>query len=534
MALTKVTYSMISGASANVKDFGAVGDGVADDTAEIQAAIDSGAASVYFPAGTYLVKGADTFNSVVLAGVSNQMLYGEGAASVLKLGAHTVQAHRMLRLENVSNVQIFDLMFDGNKNQQTDPIDEQSHCIFTTDADNIIVKNCFLKNAKGDGILIYGLSNPGSTNVLVDGCTFDGNVRQGVSIVRGKNIRIIGNDIGNTTGNNPGAGIDIEADNAGATLEQISVVGNNIHDNYWGVFMNELAPANNIVIDGNTFENNRSAPIMCRGQNIVISNNAIYPVGLVNPSAAIELQSCDEVTVVGNTIVGGYDANERGGIRIWGGTNFISIVGNNISNTNASGLWFNLLFSSTPGNAESITTVGNSFKNCTAASSSSGVILIQAEVAGRSPRLITIEANSIRDTRSPSGDQADYAIEFTNIDSALAQLIYVLNNTVEGTTQDTNTASNMRFIKGILSCGATLNFDLTSTASQDLTVNAPGARLGDTVMLGVPNGSVTADTLFWAWVSANDIITVRAMRIAGTPNPASGVFNLTYGSLMTT
>ena len=37
----------------SVKDFGAVGDGVTDDTAAIQAAIASGAKSLYFPAGTY-------------------------------------------------------------------------------------------------------------------------------------------------------------------------------------------------------------------------------------------------------------------------------------------------------------------------------------------------------------------------------------------------------------------------------------------------------------------------------------------------
>lgn len=39
----------------SVKDFGAVGDGTADDTAAIQAAVDSGADSIYFPEGTYLV-----------------------------------------------------------------------------------------------------------------------------------------------------------------------------------------------------------------------------------------------------------------------------------------------------------------------------------------------------------------------------------------------------------------------------------------------------------------------------------------------
>lgn len=38
----------------SIKDFGAVGDGVTDDTASIQAAIDSGATSIYRPEGVYL------------------------------------------------------------------------------------------------------------------------------------------------------------------------------------------------------------------------------------------------------------------------------------------------------------------------------------------------------------------------------------------------------------------------------------------------------------------------------------------------
>lgn len=78
----------------------------------------------------------------------------------------------------------------------------------------------------------------------------------------------------------------------------------------------------------------------------------------------------------------------------------------------------------------------------------------------------------------------------------------------------------------ILTATASLNFDLTANATQDLTITVTGAAAGDVVSLGVPHGSVTADTLFFAWVSAADTVTVRAMRIAGTPDPASGTFRV--------
>ena len=52
MSLTKATFSMIDGAPANVLDFGAIGNGVADDTAAFNAAIAT-QRSVYVPAGTY-------------------------------------------------------------------------------------------------------------------------------------------------------------------------------------------------------------------------------------------------------------------------------------------------------------------------------------------------------------------------------------------------------------------------------------------------------------------------------------------------
>lgn len=62
----------------SVKDFGAVGDGVTDDTAAIQAALDAGK-RVYIPTGTYLV------SSRLQIGPTNMnVLYGDGIKTVIK------------------------------------------------------------------------------------------------------------------------------------------------------------------------------------------------------------------------------------------------------------------------------------------------------------------------------------------------------------------------------------------------------------------------------------------------------------------
>lgn len=102
MSLTKATYSMIDGAVVNILDFGADPTGATDSTAAIQAAIDTGDGTIFYPDGTYLVDG------VVIK--SNQRHLGSGAATLTTTGnAFEPQG-------NSSNVIIEDLIFAGTGN----------------------------------------------------------------------------------------------------------------------------------------------------------------------------------------------------------------------------------------------------------------------------------------------------------------------------------------------------------------------------------------------------------------------------------
>ena len=109
MALTKTHNRMIAGAPVNVKDFGAAGDGVTDDTAAIQAALDSGN-TVYIPAGTYKITSSLTTTTALV-------MYGDGDRTVIDAtdagftGNYAIEATGSLTQieELLSNVSKYDL-----------------------------------------------------------------------------------------------------------------------------------------------------------------------------------------------------------------------------------------------------------------------------------------------------------------------------------------------------------------------------------------------------------------------------------------
>lgn len=88
MSLTKVSYSMISGAVANVLDFGADPTGVVSSTTAFQDAINS-SNNVFVPAGTYLIDGTLTIpddDTIVTNGFN---FYGASTETSIIVGDNT-------------------------------------------------------------------------------------------------------------------------------------------------------------------------------------------------------------------------------------------------------------------------------------------------------------------------------------------------------------------------------------------------------------------------------------------------------------
>ncbi|HYR58746.1 MAG TPA: glycosyl hydrolase family 28-related protein, partial [Chthoniobacteraceae bacterium] len=59
-ALTLIAAFAARAETKTVRDFGAVGDGKADDTAAIQKAVDSGIGGIVFPKGSYRISATIT------------------------------------------------------------------------------------------------------------------------------------------------------------------------------------------------------------------------------------------------------------------------------------------------------------------------------------------------------------------------------------------------------------------------------------------------------------------------------------------
>ena len=202
--------------------FGATGDGVADDTQAIKAAIQSLSnhnAVLYFPPGTYLVT-----EDIDLK--SNITVKGSGEASVIRRAGNVLTHYRVFRCVNVSNVHICDLSIHGDKDQHMGSSGEWGMCVSLEGTRNVSIDRCWLMNGWGDGVYIGVADETGGPycqHITIRDSKIVGNRRNGISVISVDGLTIDGCLISTTKGTLPEAGIDFEPNLADQVVKNVRI-----------------------------------------------------------------------------------------------------------------------------------------------------------------------------------------------------------------------------------------------------------------------------------------------------------------------
>ena len=322
--------------SVSVKDFGAVGDGVTDDTAAIQAALDVG--------GRILVNHGCVFVvSSVLSIKSNTHLYGDGVSSAIKLAAGA-DAH-MMQNQNYAagsneNIVIDGVVFDGNVANQTNNGTKNKHGIRLKNVTGFELRNSEIKSVGTDAINLVNCTRPvirhsslwgaynsavvfenthglvGESNTVHDcgsktdatGFTSAGHAFIGVNVAC-NNVRLVGNyvyDMGDSCLRNERAGEGwIISDNLVVNSGKDSI-------KIMGVVGSATKPKANVVA-GNVIIDAGNCGIVANGDGTIVTNNSIFGTGKnVAGTAAgkwfdsaggiVVLDNSSDVVVAGNYV----------------------------------------------------------------------------------------------------------------------------------------------------------------------------------------------------------------------------------------
>jgi hypothetical protein len=301
----------------NVRSFGAVGDGVIDDTNAIQNAINTAHATnqgVFFPAGTYLHANVINANGVALVGVGG----GSTLLANNPMGSAVILAGVSPSIQNM-------------------------------------VVSSALAGSGGFSLTIPALATlavSGGQNFVVQGVTIiQGTGRIGLTL----NQSAVG-QVSSVTFYGTGGTLDY-----GVALDQcanVSLVGNLFLNETFAMSLGGLSPfqflSQSIAVIGNTMKNCANAGIIASDVNVVdIAQNQVE---LGNNSAVgISVIGCNTYTVSQNNTFNGL-----GGISVLNLAGFTGIVSQNVFQTCASSGAF--IHTVGPGGTFQFT--GNQFGEC--------------------------------------------------------------------------------------------------------------------------------------------------------------------------
>lgn len=242
----------------SVKDFGAVGDGVADDTVAVQAALDSGSQTILFPSGNYKIT-----SSLSVSTTKSLSIIGESAA----IEAHTIMSNvlQVVVGASIDSLTISGLNIDGQYVAATGLfIEADAGSVKRITVENNIVENF---NNTTQAISCFGIR---------------------VDSLGAESVRVVGNTVKNInrTQVNPGTiasvGIGVYSLVHGAVIsgnhiENISSPAGDADADGVSVFsynrLDNVHQSASPVISDNYFYNCKGRFVKLQSANAVVSNN---------------------------------------------------------------------------------------------------------------------------------------------------------------------------------------------------------------------------------------------------------------------
>jgi len=331
-----------SSSAPTVREFGAVGDGQADDTAAIQKAVDAGVGDVRFPRGVYritqpIVVELDRVGPTALVGTGTARLLMAGPGPAIRfVGTHggtagpsTIKPNvwERQRMPTVDGLEIIGAHEEavgieavGTMQLTVSRVNvrEALHGIhLVTRNRNVIVADCHLYKNRGAGLY---LDDVDLHQIIVTGSHISYNPMGGIVVRAGnvRNLQVSGCDIeGNMPLDEdaaqqapPSANILMDCTGGRGGTAEVAITGCTIQHTH------AARDSANIRFIGCDFDERRWG-------HLVIANNVMSDVQI-----NVDLQLARGVSIVGNTFWKGVQHN----LRIVGSTNVV--VGPNVMDRN--------------------------------------------------------------------------------------------------------------------------------------------------------------------------------------------------------